>query len=309
MLREIKVGTVSWIEGRPNPMWSAAQAATLSPEWIPKTYLGLAATSNPTPADSISDFPSFQRAKNFRSLTYCRFRADIDDQTRQLNSFQVLEAAHDGGWTPPFRMGDWPSTTFAFDTSIYSFAWYQGEYSPLSLVNTQNRHANTTISAVPANETVLVNSLIKFRAGSHTDNIGITHVGSPFHVPWVWCELLLTYAQGVFKMYGHASIFPSHAWYFNDAKINKQPEIGDSSFPSSLIIPEWVPRPPGGMPFGNATNPLSINERALRMYPVLSAGASSAGPQTPLSDDAGRTGTVDTHPHTAGGGTVWSKAV
>jgi len=26
--------------GKPNPIWTAAQAITLSPEWIPKTYLG-----------------------------------------------------------------------------------------------------------------------------------------------------------------------------------------------------------------------------------------------------------------------------
>jgi len=308
MLREIKVGTVSWIDGRPNPMWSAAQAAALEPEWIPKTYLGLAATSNPAPPDSLSDFPGYQRAKNFRSLTYCRFQVEVDDTTRQLTSFRVLEAAHDGGWTPPFRMRDWPSTTFAFDTSIYSFTWYQGEYSPLSLVNTQHRHANTTISSVPQNETVLVNSLIKFRAGSHTDNIGINHVGSPYHVPWVWCELLLTFAQGTFKMYGHASIFPSHAWYFDANKVNVQPEIGDASFPSNPLIPTWVPRPPG-VPFGTATNPFSINERALRMYPILSAGASATGPQTPLAGDAGRAGAVDSHPNTASGGNVWSKAV
>lgn len=308
MLREIKVGTISWINSTPSPMWSAAQAAALEPEWIPKTYLGLVATSNPAPPDSLADFPAYQRDRNFRAMTYCRFEADIDDGSGQLNSFRVIEALHDPGWTPPFRMRDWPSTTFAFDTSIYSFTWYQGEYSPLSLVNTQNRHANTTITTVPAGEMVLVNALIKFRAGAHTDNIGITHVGCPYHVPWVWCEFVLTYAQGAFKMYGHASVFPSHAWYFSDKKVNTQPQVGDSSFPSSPLIPTWVPRPPG-MPLSMATNPLSINVSALRMYPVLSAGASSAGPQTPLSADIGRTGAVDTHPNTASGGTVWSSTV
>jgi hypothetical protein len=49
---------------------------------------------------------------------------------------------------PPFRMRDWPSTVASFDTSVYSDSWHQGEYSPLSLVNTESRHRNTAISAI-----------------------------------------------------------------------------------------------------------------------------------------------------------------
>jgi hypothetical protein len=65
---------------------------------------------------------------------------------------------------------------------------------------------------VPVDETVLVNAVIKFRAGQHTDSIGIQNVGSPFHVPWVWCELLRTHRFGTFTLYGRGSVFPSHAW-------------------------------------------------------------------------------------------------
>jgi hypothetical protein len=46
MQRELKIGTVSWINDTPNPMYSTLQALTLSPEWIPKTYLGLSGTAN-----------------------------------------------------------------------------------------------------------------------------------------------------------------------------------------------------------------------------------------------------------------------
>src|SRR4030095_5968090 len=185
MRREIKVGTISWINDTPNPMYTAAQAVTLAPDWIPKTYLGLSATSNPATPATLQDFKSYQRAKDFRALTYCHFAVDIDDGTDAVSGFSVFDAAHDGGWTPAFKMRSWPSTALSLDMSIYSTTWHQGEYSPLSVVYTQSRHPNTTITGVPKNENVLVNALIKFRAGTHTDNIGINEVHSPFHVPWV----------------------------------------------------------------------------------------------------------------------------
>jgi hypothetical protein len=65
----------SWINDIPNPMYSTLQIKALSPEWIPKTYLGLSATSNHSPPATVNDFKSYQRLKDFRAMTYCHFRA------------------------------------------------------------------------------------------------------------------------------------------------------------------------------------------------------------------------------------------
>jgi hypothetical protein len=286
MQREIKVGTVSWIIDEPNPMYTTLQTKMLSPGWIPKTYLGLSATANPAPPDPLTDFTAYQKNRDFRAMTFCRFRVELDDDTGRVSSFSVVDAFHDGGWTPPFRMRNWPSTAVAFDWDIYSDTWYQGESSPLSVVATQNRHRCTAIGAAPPEETVLVNALIKFRAGKHTDDTGIKTVGCPFHVPWVWCELLLTYQGGRFRMYGRGSIFPSHAWYFNDKRIKVVAQTGDRFFPTKY---------------------LTIAEHSLNLYPVLSAGASASGPQQSLSDETSRTGPVEGHPNTAKGSSEWSQ--
>jgi hypothetical protein len=73
--------------------------------------------------------------------------------------------------------------------------------------------AGSTIK-VAANETILAHCLIKFRAGKAGDFIAIAVMGAPNHVPWVWCETILTYAAPkTLVLYGRGSGFPSHAFY------------------------------------------------------------------------------------------------
>ena len=300
MQREIKVGTISWINGTQNPIWAAVKAKLLNPEWVPKTYIGLYGTRNKAPGAKESDFPAYQKAHDFRAMTYCKFKVDIDDATDSVTSFSVLDAFHDGGWTPDFKMTSYPSTLFSFDMSIYSTVAYPGEASPLSLVATQARHKNTALTGVPPDETVLVDCLIKFRAGAHTDNIGVNDVGSPWHVPWVWCESLLTYAKRRFRIYGRGSIFPSHAWYLNDEQVKKTEEAGDASFPSStaFTVSLW-PMAPKVLSIPSLTG---IDVKALNLYRVLSKGVPAGSLQTPLSSET-HTASVETHPNTVSGGT------
>ncbi|MFM0200760.1 hypothetical protein PQR53_12895 [Paraburkholderia fungorum] len=159
---------------------------------------------------------------------------------------------------------------------------YPGEASSISLVNTRARHANTVLPPTPKNEVVCVNALIKFRAGSHTDGIGVSdEVGCRYHVPWVWCELLLTYDKGMFKLLGCGSIFPTHYFYIEGTKVLAQEEVADLSFPKS--------------------GALTINESALNLYPVLSKGAPASGPQTSLAAETGLSGPVRRHRYTADG--------
>lgn len=65
MRRDIQIGTVSWINRTPNPVYTSAQAALLTPGWIPKTYLGLAATSNDPPRGKDLDFAKYKEKKTF----------------------------------------------------------------------------------------------------------------------------------------------------------------------------------------------------------------------------------------------------
>ena len=192
-----------------------------------------------------------------------------------------------------------------FDIWMSWKAW-PGEASPLSLVNTQARHKSTTITGVPANETVLVNALVKFRAGSHTDATGVsTDVGCPFHVPWVWCETLLTFTKGNLKLYGRGSIFPTHIWYLDDAQKLKQPQVGDTSFPLTYTkkVSLWPLAPTS---IAVPTMP-TIVVRNLQIYPVLSAGAPAvpdSAQMPPLSDEAKQSGPVDTHAYTVSGDSI-----
>jgi hypothetical protein len=302
MRREITIASVSWIDGTPNPIDLAAETVLYAPEWVPKTYLGLVATSNPDPGDTIDDFTTFRKNRNFRSMTYCHVA--FEESAAGVSGLQVVDAFHDPGFTPPFKMRKWPSTLFSFDRDVYSFAWHPGEASPLSKVYTQSRHPNTTLPIVAGGETTLVNSLIKFRAGPHTDRIGVNTVSCPYHVPWVWCETLVTWASGKPKVQGRGSIFPSHAWYIDGKRVARSHEVGDASFPKRLYVPSWVPRVPGMPGMVNMTNPFAIAVEQLVLFPVLSAGASAVGPQVPLTADNGLTTPIDWHPHAAPGTAV-----
>jgi hypothetical protein len=78
---------------------------------------------------------------------------------------------------------------------------------------------------------VLVDGIIKFRAGANTDRVGVESVGCLYHVPWVWCETALTDDGSRFKLYGRGSIFPTHSWYLGGTQVASKAQVGDASFP------------------------------------------------------------------------------
>ena len=135
-------------------------------------------------------------------------------------------------------------------------------------------------------EVVCVDALIKFRAGSHTDDIGTSgDVGSPFHVPWVWCEFLVTYNKGMFTLTASGLIFPTHYFYVQGKRVLAQDEVGDLTLPRK----------------GAVKGSLTINETALNLYPVLKKGAPASGPQASLAAETGLPGPVTKHLFTAEG--------
>jgi hypothetical protein len=63
-------------------------------------------------------------------------------------------------------------------------------------------------------EVILGHTLIKFRAGTQGDYIGVVGMGCPNHLPWVWCEAMLAYQDNYnLVLYGAGSGFPCHAFY------------------------------------------------------------------------------------------------
>ena len=115
MRQEITIGCVSWINTQPNPVYFGASAFVYEPAWVPKTYIGLAATANADPGDRINDFTAFRKSRDFRALIYCRIAFELDEARKRIADFQVLDAVHDPGFTPPFRMRAFPSTFLSFD--------------------------------------------------------------------------------------------------------------------------------------------------------------------------------------------------
>lgn len=316
MQLEVTIGSVSWIKLQPNPVMTAAEGIVYTPEWVPKTYIGLAATANEDPPSTITNFHDYRSTKQYRALTYSRVGLEIDDNTKAVTKAVAIDGFIDPGYTPPFNLlrpwgssGWYPSAAVgslkdgwkAF-TSTWSFSFHAGELSPLSQIVVGSRHPHSTITGVPAAETVLANQLVKFRAGKVTDDLGVDVVGCPYHVPWVWCESLLTYSAGKFTVWGRGSVFPTQAWYLNGKQLMVQPRVGDTFFPKqrlSSVVPY--------SPLNNLPNPLAINERALTLYPVLSAGAPAGGAQWPLGAETALIGSVERHPYTVAGGSLNSK--
>lgn len=301
MYRNVKVASVSWINETPSPIWFAGKAALLEPEWIPKTYLGLTATANNPPPSTIRDFSQFRATKDFRALSYCHLGLHLDDKTQQIITIDVLDSFFDAGWTPPFKVRKYPSTGVRFwDTDIWSWDWQAGEASSRSAVTLQARHENTSIDA-PISGDVLVNALVKFRAGSKTDRIGTQSVGCPFHVPWVWCETLLTYANGRFTLCGRGSLFPSHTWYLDGKAILSAAQVSDTTFPHKKTVVHYAPYPGASV---SIPRPLVIEANLLNLYPVLSAGAPAISPQSTLAAEFGLRGAVGSHRYTVSAGTM-----
>lgn len=300
MQREIRVGSITWLNGIPTPLWFAGAYEKLEPAWVPRIYMVLKATSNPAPEVHVADFKQFQAAKQYRALTYCRCQADIDDATGELADFRVLEAVHDPGWMPPFRYTEFPPSLvpalFA-DPDLRDPGWYPGEASALSRLCGGQQHANSSIDGIPKEERILVNALLKCRAGSHADDVAL-RLGAPFHVPWIWNEWVLTYAPGQWKLYMRASKFPSHGWYVNGKRVATAAQIGDASFPEQ---PRTAPAAVYAVP--QAQTGRRINVPRLALYPaVLSKGAPATDPQTSSgSAEQARRGPVAAHPNTVPG--------
>lgn len=283
MWYDINFGTVSWIDPQYIP-WVTTTHVALATEhaWMVTAVLGLAATANYTPPPGrLPDVASYRRTRAYRALTSGYVRLKVDPKTKAL--LEIVETRSpvtDPGWTPPFALTKFP--TAIAEGNARDNHYYPGERSPLSGVRVGSRHPHGALAmlAVAGQETV-AHVLLKVRAGPHVDNLGVSTVGAPFHVPWVWCELLLTYDRGTARLYlyGVGSIFPSHAWYLAGRQRFTAAQIGDSAIAGEMILSE-------NDHLGTGASSYVVRPEQMNLYRVFKKGALAIGPQFSTAAEA-----------------------
>ena len=286
----IKVGSVSWIHQPITPVKYITDGIRLEPNWIPQTYTGLYATRNPAPPASL-DFPEYRKSKQFRAMTFAELEIETSDDQSKVLSVSVVDPILDPGWTPPFnRKITILTRVVAPNAAMADPNFHAGELGSGSAILPRIHHRSSTFSVRAPQDNLVASALIFFRAGKQTDDIGVNDVKSPNHVPWVWCEWLVTYSAGKFTMHGTGSIFPTHTFYAQGASFAQQDEPTDAHFHRK----SW-------------RNPLTIDTSMLRVYPALVAGAPASGPQ--VADATNKTaGPATSVPYTVGGsGKDWQK--
>ena len=238
-VHRINVTTVSWISKPPLAQYSNVPKWQLltSDGWLYSIAYGLYHSGNSEPPQEFasSDYRGQETlARQFRAFSTCTvgLKTDQAGKFESMTSYDPVVAPKAGD-TPPFdspkmlRVGG-VVQEIARNLPLYhdivseGTRFSPGEASSLSKVSQPavGIWRKDGVPAIPygsikppAGELVLAHSLVKFRAGSNGDRIGCLAFRAPNHVPWVWCEALLTYAGGELTLYGAGSGFPSHAFY------------------------------------------------------------------------------------------------
>ena len=247
--------SVSWIDEKSLPKVGFQTVAGALTSWPNRVLMGLVGTSNPRPAERIDDVAAFRRKKQYRALVEC----NVD-----LRSGTVTLPVLDPGYTPPFDKSK-------IDTILRSVApipndpdYYAGESSATSAIVTGKLHPSSTLK-LHNDYKVLASAMIKFRAGAHTDKIGISEAKSPVHVPWVWCEFALVRSPAGLRLLGNGSTFPSHAWYVDGRQLSQtlQGAISCSAHDATLSTGQ-----PKGQPQSSASADKSTGAADKQLYAV-----------------------------------------
>jgi hypothetical protein len=235
---DIEVSTVSWIDrnlmssfsGTPSP-FSGADG------WLDFLCYGMSHTANPEPPDVVrAQKAAATLAKKYRSFTTFSIQLQIgaDGKFEAVRRLPNSDLVSDPGYTPPFD-SDWELWKGLVGTALLvadvglpkkmheeATRYSPGEISSLSQIvlpgaQWQNKGVSPlAYSSIKVNpgEVILGHSLIKFRAGTVGDYIGVVGMGCPNHIPWVWCETILAYKDSNnLVLYGAGSAFPCHAFY------------------------------------------------------------------------------------------------
>lgn len=300
----INVSSISWIDGSglknysPNPLADEA--------WIGMLGYGMYGTRNdppPSQFDGSGFVNGTTLGKQFRAVTSATIFLTVDDK----NNFQGIRSSDpaylDPGYTPPYRgnlmkwVGAIGTEFIAGDAGISkkmideANRFSPGEMSSNSTGNlpkTANEktwlhspverltYSNFT---PPADQKILGSVMIKFRAGTAGDYIGIMALGSPNHVPWVWCEWMLTFGNGKLYLHCAGSAFPSHRFYINGKQHWQKLEDGSknqlrsvfTSGKKAVVKTQVIQTYSGGM---GASMPIIINTLASKQAPLSEAATS-----------------------------------
>jgi len=247
-MEKVSVSSISWIEKTQLPIIGFTFLAGSAMSWHKKVILGLVATANPEPPKSVNNIESFIGRRQFRALTHYQYN--------RLDGAIQIEPIIDPGYTPPFDKSALDTRIleyipeFLLPDSLNDQKFYRGESSPISRIQSTRLHQSSSLSVSESSQ-ILASSLIKFRAGEHTDKIGIEDAGSPVHVPWVWCESALVREGSRYYLVMNGSAFPSHAWYVNGEQICKklQAKLADSEKEAAINTgrPGAQPRQPDSL--------------------------------------------------------------
>jgi len=210
---EINLASISWIDRKGLPKVGFWFVAGASVSWYRRVIMGLVATANPEPPKSLENVEAYQKTQQYRALLSCTL---FGGPRQRIGAQQI-----DPGYTPPFDKSTIPALERPFAPIPDDKVFYAGESSPVSGIVIGKLHPSSTLS-IPSGSSVQLSALIKFRAGEHTDAIGISKdVASPVHVPWVWCEYALVSSGSRQCLICNGSVFPSHAWYVNGRQVGK----------------------------------------------------------------------------------------
>jgi hypothetical protein len=301
----INVSSISWIDGAglknysPNPLADEG--------WIGMLGYGMYGTRNdppPSQFDGAGFVTGTTLSKQFRAVTSATIYLTVDDN----NNFQGIRSSDpvylDPGYTPPYRgsvmkwVGALGTELIAGDAGISrkmideANRFSPGEMSsnskgilPMTINDKSWHHASVerlpySNFTPPADQKILGSVMIKFRAGIPGDYIGIMALGSPNHVPWVWCEWMLTYGNGKLYLYCAGSSFPSHRFYINGKQHWQKLEDGSknnlrsvfTSGKKAVVKTESIPTYGGGM---GMSMPIIINTLTSKQAPLAEAATGS----------------------------------
>jgi hypothetical protein len=209
----------------------------------------------------------------------------------------------DPGWTPPFNISLFPpmmvrTLPFIEDPDLADPSYYSGELGVVSGIYA-TRHPNSMLypngGSLSGNARILADAVMMFRAGEHTDDIGVRSAHAAFHVPWVWNEFALVYTNGAYYLRAAAAKFPTTWWYVNGNMVHEQAEAVDTTIPGTFKIPFYY-----------------VTPQNLVIYPVLAAGAKThdaKGNLVPQSPNKQSAGPINTFPYAAPGAPPWQMAV
>ena len=239
----VNAASISWISKPSLDAYSGMPNILADDGWLQQIAFGMSHTANPDPPqtfDGSTYAPEKTFGKQYRALT--TFTLGL--KTGGSGAFEAVTSLPvvmkpDPGYTPPFD-SPWIMRAGALAQELVTISpgisaeimgeagrFSPGESSSLSAIAQPpaNTWQSTATKPLPygsiapnAGETVLAHSLIKFRAGAVGDKLGIVVFGAGNHVPWVWCETMLTYAAGSLVLYCAGSIFPSHAFYLGGTR-------------------------------------------------------------------------------------------